>query len=110
MNKQYWWRTGTAPFIFFVLLIGAGWLVLVQTDYIENPVQSMRSIVEVYQTLQADPATLPPPPSEATSFFADFDWAALPDVLYDLWFICLITATVIMLTHIFAWLNKRLKQ
>jgi hypothetical protein len=110
MNKRRWLLGGTEQFILFLLLITLGWVLLAQADYIENPIQSLRSIVEVYNALQAKPATIPPPSSEVPGFFTDFDWSAWPDLLYDVWFICLITATIIMLTHLFAWLSQRFKQ
>ena len=109
MSKQRWGRDEIARFTLFLLLIILGWVLLSQAGYTENPLQSMRSLVEVYQILQANPSTIAPVSTEAAGLFTEFDWAALPDVLYDIWFICLITAGVIALNRLIVGLSYRLK-
>ena len=109
MSKQRWGRDEIARFTLFLLLIILGWVLLSQAGYTENPLQSMRSLVEVYQILQANPSTIAPVSTEVGGFFAAFDWAALPDVLYDIWFICLITAGVIALNRLIVGLTRFLK-
>ena len=109
MSKQQW-RKGIGQFSLFLLLLLIGWLILTRIGYTENPLQSIRSSIEVYQTLRTNPATIPPAPSEATGFLAGVDLSTLPDVLYDIWFICFITAGFMIVNHLFDWLVKRRKQ
>ena len=106
MSKQQWGRDEIARFMLFLLLIIVGWVLLSQAGYTENPLQSMRSLVEVYQVLQANPSTVAPQSTEATGFFIEFDWAALPDVLFNIWFICLITAGVIITNRLAVRLTR----
>lgn len=106
MSKKRWGRDEIARFMLFLLLIILGWVVLSQAGYTENPLQSMRSLVEVYQILQANPDTIAPVSSEATGFLSEFDWAALPDVFYNIWFICLITAAVILTNRLVVGLTR----
>jgi len=108
MSKQKW-RQGISQFSLFLFLILISWLMLTRTGYTENPVQSIRSSIEVYKTLKANPDTIPPASSEATGFFTGFDVSTLPDVLYDIWFICLITAGYMTVNYLFDWLAKRRK-
>ena len=109
MSKQRWGRDEIARFTLFLLLIILGWVWLSQAGYTENPLQSMRSLVEVYQILQANPSTIAPVSTEAAGFFAAFDWAALPDVLYNVWFICLVTAGVIIINRLVVRFTRFLK-
>ena len=106
MSRQRWGRDKYARFTIFLLLIVLGWVLLSQTGYTENPLQSMRSLVEVYQILQASPSTVAPVSTEATGFLAEFNWARLPDLLYDVWFICLITAGVIAINRLVVGLTR----
>ena len=106
MSRQRWGRDQYARFTIFLLLIVLGWVLLSQTGYTENPLQSMRSLVEVYQILQASPSTAAPVSTEVTGFLAEFNWARLPDLLYDVWFICLITAGVIAINRLVVGLTR----
>ena len=109
MSKQRWGRDEYARFTIFSLLIMLGWVLLSQPGYTDNPLQSMRSLVEVYQILQANPSAVAPVSTETAGFFAAFDWAALPDVLYNIWFICLITAGVIIINRLVVGLTRFFK-
>ena len=109
MSKQRWGRAEIGRFTIFLLLIIHGWVLLSQAGYTENPLQSMHSLVEVYQILQANPDTISPVSTEATGFFTEFDWAALPDVLYNVWFICLVTVGVIITNRLVVGLTRFLK-
>lgn len=109
MSKQRWGRAEFTRFMIFLLLLLLSWVLLSRAGYTENPLQSMRSLVEVYQILQATPDTIAPVSTETIGLFSEFDWAALPDVLYNIWFICLVTAGVIITNRLVVELNKFLK-
>jgi hypothetical protein len=109
MSKQRWGRDELIRFTLFLVLIALGWIGLSWAGYTENPVESMRSLVEVYQILQLNPSTILPDSSGSVGLFTDFDWSAFPDVLYDIWFICLITAVVILINRLVVHLTKYLK-
>lgn len=109
MSKKRWGRTEISRFAFFLLLIALGWAILARMDYIENPLQSIRSIVEVYQILQANPGSIAPVSTEATGLFTEFDWAMFPDVLYNVWFICLMTAGVMITNRLVVRITRFFK-
>lgn len=110
MNKQQRWRKGMGQFGLFLLLLLIGWMPLARTGYTENPVESIRSSVEVYNILKANPDTIPASSSETPGFFASTDLSTFPDVLFDIWFICLITAGYMILNYLFDWLVKHRKR
>ena len=109
MSKQRWGRADIGRFALFTLLIALGWVILTQTGYVENPLESIRSLVEVYQILQANPDNIAPVSTETTGLFTEFDWAAFPDVLYNIWFICLMTAGVMIINRLVVRMTRFFK-
>ncbi len=109
MSKKRWGRVEIGWFTLFLLFIALGWGILTQTDYIENPLESILSLVEVYQILQANPDTIVPVSTETVGFFTEFDWMAFPDVFYNIWFICLMTAGVMIINRLVVHMTRFFK-
>jgi hypothetical protein len=91
-------------------------LALAQTGYTENPITSMLSVVDVYHALQATPEIAAPDSAlnvvigqSPASYVSSINWSSYPDLLYDIWLICVIVALVMALQWSFRWLVKRLR-
>jgi peptidoglycan/LPS O-acetylase OafA/YrhL len=99
-----------------VIIVG---LALTATNNVEDPFASMSDIVQMRQMLDetgleaaapkaTDVAVIAARPEEASDAPAiAITWAALGEVFYDLWFMCAMTAAVIIVSYPVGWLVRR---
>jgi len=112
-RKQRTQFIGVIGFIIFVILTG---LIFKATGKLDDPIANMSDIVEMREMLaetqQDDAATqvdegIGEDLVNAKTGYA-ITWSAGGEVLYDLWFICAVTAVFIVVSYLLKWIARQL--
>lgn len=112
-RKQRTQLVGVIGFILFVIVTG---LIFKAADKLDDPFANMSDIVEMRAMLaetQQDDAANQVDESigedlvNAKTGYA-LTWSAGGEVLYDLWFICAVTAVFIVVSYFLKWIARQL--
>lgn len=117
-------RFGFRGFVILIVVVLLGGAALYATDNLVSPFEYSNLLMNTPDVQEdagfemitlTDVATAAPPPAPTDmghqdEGYFDFSWHELGDVLYNLWFMALVTVIVIAVARPVGWIIRRIKQ